>query len=271
MEKHIFDSGWLGDARLKYSNSSWAKAVLEDIETSGQIYLSTLRLWFNRFPATRTDDKEKLRKRLECLDDDQHLGGVNELTWWALMQSAGIGATVVPTAKAPRPDFKLGPPADCFVEVTTLNVSAKDRRNLANGNSITLDQAETVWRVVGKLTEEKRRQLLFANSQRTPAVLVVFDYTEWSSFGTSLSNTLAEFLLGPRFGFRSLAQELSAIVYLERKVLEGRIALSLERSAVYHNPMASQPLAFGSFPFLKQFSTQVASAEPELGGCWFYL
>lgn len=266
----IFDVEWLVKARSKSNNASWANAVVETLDTSGQIYLSTLHLWFNEFPAA-PNDKQRLRERLECFQDEQHLGGVNELTWWAFMQREGIGATVVPTAKTPRPDFQLAPPADCFVEVSTLNVSEKDRSKLKEGKSIALDHAETIRRVVGKLTEEKRNQLIYATRQKKPAVLVLFDYTETSAFGTNCFNTLGEFLLGAEFGFKNLPTELSAIVYLERKVLDGHIALSRDRSAVYFNPLAVQALSLGSFPSFKQFWSQLASSEPGLSEQWVYL
>ena len=89
---------------------------------------------------------------------------------------------------------------------------------------------------------------------------------EW--FGTDCYKILGEFLLGTEFGFKSLPQELSALVYLERKVLDGRIALSRDRSAVYYNPLAVQPLLSGSFPSLKQFWSKLASSEPGLPECW---
>lgn len=270
--QQIFGEEWLVKARSKSNNASWVNGVVEALDTSGQIYLPTLRLWFNEFPAA-TIDKQKLRERMECFNDnnEQHLGGVNELTWWAFMRREGIAATVVSTAKTPRPDFQLLPPADCFVEVSTLNVSDKDRSKLKEGKSVALDHKETIRRVVGKLTEEKRKQLIYAASQKKPAVLVLFDYTEWSGFGTNFFKALGEFLLGTEFGFKNLPPELSAIVYLERKVLEGRIALSRDRSAVYYNPLATQALSLGSFPSLKQFWSQLASSEPGVPEYWLYL
>ena len=232
--------------------------------------MCNIRLWFNEFPAV-AKDKQKLCERLESFQDEQHLGGVNELAWWAFMRREGIGASVVATTKTPRPDFQLAPPPDCFVEISTLNVSEKDRNKLRAGESVALDHRESIRRVVGKLTDEKHKQLIYAVNQRKPAVLVLFDYTEWSAFGTDFFKILGEFLLGTEFGFKSLPPELSALVYLERKVLDGRIALSRDRSAVYYNPLAVQPLSSGSFPSLKQFWSQLASSESGLFECWVYL
>ena len=170
----IFGDEWLTKARPKSSNASWANAVVETLDTSGQIYLATLRLWFNEFPALPTD-KQKLRERLECFQDDQHLGGVNELTWWTFMQHGGLAATVMPTAKkASRPDFQVAPPADCFIEVSTLNISADDRKHLEQGKSVALNHTESIRRVIGKFTDEKRKQLMYAVDHQKPGVLVLF-------------------------------------------------------------------------------------------------
>jgi hypothetical protein len=268
--QQVFDDQWLAKARSKGEDTSWVNAVLETLDASGQIYLCNLRLWFNDFPVTG-NDKRKLRERLESFQNEQHLGAVNELAWWTFMRREGIAASVVATAKTPRPDFQLAPPSDCFVEVSTLNVSEKDAKKRRAGQSVALDHRDTIRRVVGKLTEEKHKQLIHAVNQKKPAVLVLFDYTEWSAFGTSCFGTLAEFLLGTEFGFKSLPPELSALVYLERKVLDGRIALSRARSAVYYNPLAVQPLSSGSFPSLKQFRSQLVSSEPLLPECWVHL
>ena len=80
----IFGTEWLRKARDKSSDISWAGSVIETLDTSGQIYLATLRLWFNGFPAP-SKDKQQLRGRLESFENYQHLGGVNELSWWVFM------------------------------------------------------------------------------------------------------------------------------------------------------------------------------------------
>ena len=268
----IFGDEWLAKARDKSSGAAWVDSVIETLETSGQIYLANLRLWFNGFPAP-SKDKQQLRGRLESFEDDQHLGGVNELSWWIFMQQRnGRAATVVPTVrKASRPDFLLPEPADCFIEVSTLNVSAGDRENLKQGKYVALNDAESLRRVIGKLTEEKLLQLRYAVDQKKPGVLVLFDYTEWSAYATRFFSTLAKFLLGTEFGFKDLPPELSAIVYVERKVLDGRIALSRHRSAAYYNPLAIQSLSLNSFPELNQFWSQLASSEPSHAEGWVFL
>lgn len=268
--QQIFSEQWLLKSRSRDDSPSWADAVIETLGTSGQIYLTTLRRWFCEFPAMQ-NDMQVLRARLECFQNQEHLGAVNELAWWAFMQHEGVGVTVVPTAKTSRPDFYLSPPVDCFVEVSTLNISEKDRKSLEASGSVRLDHAETIYRLVGKLTDEKRKQLIYATSQKKPCALVLFDYTEWSAFGTSFFASLGKFLFGTEFGFKTLPIDLSAIVYLERKVLDGRIALSGDRSAVYFNPLAIYPLSPGSFPSLKHFRPQFSSSEPVSSESWICL
>ena len=268
----LFGDEWLANARSRSGGVHWPGAVVETLDTSGEIYLATLRLWFSEFPA-QPKDKQGLRKRLECFENDQHLGGTNELAWWVFMQREGLGPTVVPTAKkASRPDFQLAPPADCFVEVSTLNESACDRNRLERGESVALNDAESIRRVIGKLTAEKLRQLAYAAEQGKPGVLVLFDYTEWSAFGTNFFKTLGSFLLGTVFGFKGLPPELSAIVYVERKVLiSGQIVLSRHRSAVYYNPLALWPLSMNTFPLLNQFWSQLAASEATSAEDWIVL
>ncbi len=213
-----------------------------------------------------------MRSRLESFRDEEHLGAVNELAWWAFMLREGLTGNPVPTSRAPRPDFQLQPPIDCFVEVSTLNVSDTDKKKFGRRESVSLDHAETIRRVIGKLTDEKQRQLEYAAAQKKSCALALFDYTTWSGFGTLFFKTLGEFLLGKQLGFKTFPPELSAIVYLERNVLpDGRIALSRHRSAAYYNPLALNPLQSGTFSMLNQFWTHVVSTEPTTTGHWIYL
>ena len=266
----IFSDAWLQTASTKIPNGSWAAAVIETLETTGRIYLSTLRMWFERFPLT-LKQKRQLRTRLESLRDDEHLGAVNELAWWAFSVREGYTATPLPSTTAPRPDFEIKSLAGCFVEVSTLNVSQKDKAQFQSRKGVPLDHAETIRRVIGKLTDEKQRQLKYAADHKKPGVLVLFDYTEWSGFGTFFCRTLGEFLLGKQVGFRTFPRELSAIVYLERKVLDGRIALSRQRSAVYYNPLALHLLPPGVFPSLNQSWLQLASVDSTVTEAWVWL
>ena len=266
----IFSDDWLRNARTKSTNDSWAVAVIETLETTGRIYLLTLRLWFERFPLS-IRQKRQLRTRLESLRDDEHLGGVNELAWWAFVVREGFTGTPLPSTTAPRPDFELRSPAGCFVEVSTLNVSRKDKGRFEAKQGAALDHADTICRVVGKLTDEKQRQLKYATDHKKPSVLALFDYTTWSGFGTCFCRRLGDLLFGRQFAVRGLPSHLYAIVYLERKVLDGRIALSRDRSGVYYNPLALYPLPPGAFPSLNQFWLQLASVDSTVNEHWVWL
>jgi hypothetical protein len=266
----IFDDNWLKEARAKSNSDSWVNAVIETLDTTGQIYLSTLRLWFERFPLN-AKEKKHLRIRLESFQNTDHLGGVNELAWWEFMQREGIKGKPLSSSK-PCPDFQLEPPADCFVEVSTLNVSEKDKAKFKDGCPVALDHNETIRRVIGKLTDDKRCQLTYAVERKKAGVLALFDYTEWSGYGTQFFGVLGGALLGTQFEFKNLPPELSAIAYVERKVLEdGRIVLSRQRSAIYYNPLALHPLRRGVFSTLGEFSCQLVSIEPKSVEPWIWL
>ncbi len=267
----IFGDDWLKRARAATTGDSWIAHVIETFDTTGQIYLSTLRLWFTGFPL-KPKQKHGLRSRLESFKNDDHLGGVNELAWWAFMLREGLIVTPLPPTTSPCPDFELQQPAECFVEVSTLNVSEKDKKNFeTEENSGVLDYAETIRRLIGKLTAEKHQQMTYAADRQRPGVLVIFDYTTWSGFAALFFRTLGEFLLGKQFGFKTFPPEVSAIVYLERKVLDGRIALSRHRSAIYYNPLALHSLAPGTFPSLNQFWSQLVFAESKSPEHWLWL
>lgn len=264
----LFDDNWLKKA-AENKVDSWANEVIESLETTGQIYLSTLRLWFGRFPLLKKD-QEHLQKRLESFRYDQHLGGVNELTWWAFMQREGIKGKPLQTSTSPSPDFQLDAPADCFVEILTLNLSEQDQK--ANESIALRDgEKETIRRFFVKLRHQKYEQLKHAANNGKPGVLVLFDYTTWSAFGTQFFRALGDALLGKQFEFKSLAPELSAIIYLERKVMDGRIVLSRQRSAIYHNPLAQHSLRHGLFPSITEFSSQVVSVDSQSVEPWLWL
>jgi len=227
-------------------------------------------LWFGRFPLS-PKQKEALSTRIESFGNEDHLGAVNELAWWVFMQRGQLEATPIPASKTPTPDFQVVVPSEFFVEVSTLNVSERDKSKFETGESVELDHAETLRRVLGKLTSEKQRQLSYAADHKRPRVLVLFDYTIWSAFGTQFYRFLADFLLGKQRGFQSLPAELSALIYIERKVFDGRIALSCHRSAAYYNPYAKYVLPLGTFALLNQFRCQMVMTESNLADSWVWL
>jgi len=188
------------------------------------------------------------------------------------MQRTGSNATPVPVSTTPRPDFQVEIPAEFFAEVSTLNVSENEKKKFEAGEGIELNHSETLRRILLKVTREKQPQMSYAANQKRPCVLVLFDYTTWSAFGTQFFRFLADFLLGEKLGFNGLPAELSALVYVERKVMEdGRIAISRDRSAIYYNPNAQFPLPVGTFAALNQFRCQMMAVEPKFTDHWIWL
>lgn len=265
----IFDKSWTRRARASTDNTSWVRDVMATLDTTGGVYLASLRMWLNTFPLN-AKQKKGLASRMESFKNEDHLGAVNELAWWAFLQREQHNIKPIATTSSPTPDFSVLAPSKFFVEVSTLNVSTQDQCKFQAGDSVELDHTETLRRILGKLTAEKQRQLSYAAGQKSPGVLVLFDYTTWSAFGTQFYRVLANFLLGEQRGFQGLSVELSALVYVERKVSNGRIAISRLRSATYYNPHAKYPLPMGTFASLNQFSCQIVesgSASPE-GWVW---
>jgi len=267
----IFDENWIRGAQTNADQTSWVNEVIERLDSSGGIYLQSLQNLFSCFPLT-SKQKRQLAKRIESFSNEDHLGAVNELAWWAFLQREQFNASPIPVASTPTPDFLVIAPLDFFVEVSTLNVSKTDQSKFEKGDSVELDHPETLRRILRKLTDEKHKQLSYAAKQKMPSVLVLFDYTTWSQFGTDCYRFLAEFLLGRQRGFQSLPIELSALVYIERKVLDGHMAISRLRSATYYNPYAQYALPIGSFSALKQFQvSEMAPAESASTEPWVWL
>lgn len=266
----IFDENWTERARASTEKMSWVKDVMATLDTAGGVYLASLRMWFNRFPLN-IKQKKKLAADIESFKNEDHLGAVNELAWWAFLQREQFNANPIARTSSPTPDFQVLAPTEFFIEVSTLNVSKQDQSKFQAGDSVELNHAEMLRRVLGKLTAEKQRQLSYAADQKEPSVLVLFDYTTWSAFGTQFYRFLGDFLLGKQRGFQSLPIELSALIYVERKVFDGRIAISRLRSATYYNPHAKYPLAIGTFASMNQFWCQMVESESASPEGWVWL
>jgi hypothetical protein len=125
----MFDKEWIENAWKFTDTKSWAHSVMIELDTTGGIYLNTLRMWYEEFPGTEKQ-KKPLRQRIESFGNEDHLGGVNELSWWKFLQKSNFGAEPVPTTTSARPDFKVQTPTEFFVEVSTLNVSALKSNSL---------------------------------------------------------------------------------------------------------------------------------------------
>lgn len=171
-----------------------------------------------------------------------------------------------------RPDFYVTQPCELYIEVSTVNISQCDSKKIQQENSIALDNDETIRRVFGKFTEDKLKQLSYASNKNRPGVIVLFDYTYWSGFGTQFCQQLERVLLGQTCGFRSLPIELSALIYVDRHLVNGRFAIHRFRSAIYYNPYAGIPLAPSFLDALVQFQTPLVPILPDRQkGEWIYL
>lgn len=266
----LFDENWKKEVKSRAIKNSWTKDVLDELSTTGGTYLSTIQDWLNQYPLT-PKNKKWLAKHLQSPKTSDHLGGVNELAFWMLLKKEQYAVTPLAVNKSPTPDFKVNGSTGFFAEVSTLNVSDKDAAKFEAGDGIELNHAESVYRFLGKLTDEKKKQLSYANDLQKPAVLVLFDYTEFSGYGTQFYSHFAEVLLGEERGFYNLPKELSALIYLERKVIDGQIVINRDRSAVYHNPHAQYLLPIDTFPFINRFFGSMEFHKPNKEEEWIYL
>ena len=267
----VFGDGWHARVVDNAPGDSWAHEVMAALGGNGRRYLDILALWFGQFPLTSKKQRAEMKRRLESLATSDHLGAVNELSWYQLMRRGGLQASPIPTANAPRPDFKVMAPAEFFVEVSTLNVSEAERESLLTIGGVDINHHATLKRLFLKAADEKDAQIAHAASESRPCLLVLFDYTFWSSLATDRFHFFATGLLGRQLAFAQLPVALSAIVYVERRVLDGRIAISQRRSAIYYNPVADYPLASGSFDLLPQFWHDIGEIQPEAQEDWIWL
>ena len=198
----LFDATWLSQTQEKKSNDSWITAVIDSSE--GSLYLDVLRVWFAGFPLSSIKDRRALNARLESFNTSDHLGGVNELSWWEFMRRTNLQAEPIPTTTKPRPDFKVLTPSEFFVEVSTLNVSQAEKKKLEREGAVPLDHAETLRRLLLKAANDKKDQISYAASEQRPCALILFDYTTWSGFGTQFFRFLAHALLGKTLEYAQL-------------------------------------------------------------------
>jgi hypothetical protein len=273
MSQHeqLFDHAWRARAVAGGLGDSWANDVVAALAFDGGRYLATLAKWFTQFPHLSTMDCSVLRTRLESFTNSDHLGAVNELSWYQFMRQSGFQVDPVSTAKAARPDFRLAGAAAAFAEVSTLNVSERDRASLRATGGVDLNYRETARRLLLKASEEKCGQFEYASGHGLPCLLVLFDYTFWSGLATGFYRFLASELLGDEPAFSQLPSSLSAIAYVERRLIGGRIVLSRLRSAVYHNPKSHHPLDPSAFRMLRQFGHDIGEIAPDAKDAWIEL
>jgi hypothetical protein len=249
----VFDEDWRAHAKGGALGDSWANEVVAKMDGDGGRYLDTLALWFERFPFCSRNDRRALKTRIESFTTNDHLGAVNELSWYEFMRQSDFQVEPISPTTAPRPDFRITDPVNAFVEVTTLNVSEGEKNALRATGGVDLNHNEMLRRLLRKASDEKSAQLKYAADQALPCLLVLFDYTFWSGQLTDFYRFLATALLGRGSAFARLPPALSGIVYVKRMVFDGHIRLSRRLSAIYYNPQAHYPLALGSFDMLRQF------------------
>ena len=168
----VFDHHWLAQTSARTTNNSWVDEVLADVDGAGGLYLNTLRNWFHRFPVSKKQ-KRSLKVSLESYDNHTHLGAVNELSWWELMNLWGWSVQPVPTSTERRPDFYITQPSSFFCEVTTLNVSENERKAFSIGQGVPLGHKGPIERIVKKITNEKTGQILYGAPGFAPKVVLL--------------------------------------------------------------------------------------------------
>lgn len=270
-DRRVFDENWRARAMGGALGDSWANEVVATRDGDGGRYLATLVLWFERFPFPSRKDRREFKTRLESFITSDHLGAVNELSWYEFMRQADFQLTPVSPTTAPRPDFRITAPVNAFVEVSTLNVSEGEQKAFQATGGVDLNPHETLRRLLFKASHEKSDQLQYAATQALPCLLVLFDYTFWSGLATNFYRYLATALLAAESAFARLPSALSGIVYVERKIFGGHIRLSRRRSAIYYNPRARYSLTPGAFDMLRQFRHNIVETEPSQESDWIEL
>lgn len=84
-EQVLFDAEWRDVALKCEDQDSWAYNVIEEMRTTGQSYLSKVESWFNDIHYS-VKGKINLGAALKSLSNNDHLGAVNELAWWAFLR-----------------------------------------------------------------------------------------------------------------------------------------------------------------------------------------
>jgi hypothetical protein len=167
-ELPLFDDNWFNLVLSRRGGTEWVDDVVRHLDGSGSTYLNTLRIWFQRFPLSNKQ-KRHLKQSLESFNNADHLGGVNELSWWELMMSFKWAATPIPPSKASLPDFHITFPHEFFCEVTTLNPSDYERKKSSEREGLALDHSHSIERILTKIAREKSEQIRYGYLQKKPS------------------------------------------------------------------------------------------------------
>lgn len=222
----LFDANWRESALN--AEGTWASSVFENSTDIGAIYLDTISRWFAEFPGSNKQ-KNHLKASLRSVNNSDHLGAVNELSWWKFWTSRGFDLKPIPTGKSPTPDYILKPDAiGSIFEITTLNPSKDERCN-----EINYSQENSMRRITAKAIEEKIGQLRYGYQKNMASIFVLFNYDEWSGFGTQFYKLIsnADFVA-------SMPDELFAIIYVERFIIRGIPHFKKNSIVMVDNPSA---------------------------------
>ncbi len=230
------------------SSCSWAEEVLNDIDGNGGLYLSKINNWFQNYPGA-DKSKDQLKISLESYENGSHLGAVNELFWYNLALNLGwklIPVPVIDKKGQNRPDFECTSPTSFYCEITTLNWPNNNcNKKFPIDNELN--------RLYGKPTEKnKQAQTEWCQEQKKPQVLIVFDYSNFSGLGTQHQKSLSDFFQNPPEGFPPISEGLSAFLYLERYIEEGKFMLRMSKSELICNRNARFPIEKNIFDWLDQ-------------------
>jgi len=207
MINHLFDDNWI-ESR-KQNEVSWKSEVLKDITGNGTIYLNCIAKWFSEFPGSKKE-KNHLKSSLKSPKNTDHLGAVNELSWWKFWTSRCFELNPIPTGNGATPDFilNLNEEESVIFEVTTLNPSQNE-----SCQDLTFSQQNSTRRIIEK-AKNKIEQFQYGIRKNIPVVLILFNYDEWRGYG-------ARFNRPPHAELTEIPIEISGIIYLERSVRDG--------------------------------------------------
>ncbi len=259
----LFDISWKEEKSVELENAkdSWANAVFEDLSGDGNTYLNTISRWFEEFTITSNkQDVDKFNK-LQSTITQEHLGAVNELSWWKFLTCRGFDLKPITTGNKPSPDFNLNfEGSNIIFEVTTLNLAEDVKCKLDDA------QKQSYYRIITNSIHGKRNQIEKVHEQKKPFVLVLCNYDNWSGLGTHFYKLIndKEFfsdvskILSERPQSKcseiEISKGLSAIIYVVRRVRNGISFYEKDSMVIVHNPNAE-------FSCLKAIGEIVKSAE----------
>jgi hypothetical protein len=157
MPNKLFDIDWKEKTfkELECHRKSWANDLIDNYDEI-KVYLEKLSKWFDEFCLLiDKNGKEKLRNELQNINNQNHLGAVNELTWWKFLSSRGFNLKPIATNNnKATPDFELKyNESDIVFEVTTLN-EAQDIKTRINET-----QDQSYYRMIANSLYNKRKQI----------------------------------------------------------------------------------------------------------------